>query len=186
MVFTFKKLSIPEVILIETQSFSDNRGFFLENFKTSPFISNGINTKFVQDNFSHSIKGVLRGLHYQKTPKAQAKLVTALRGEIFDVAVDLREHSPTFGKWAGEILSEINHKSLYIPEGFAHGFCVMSKEADILYKVSNEYSPEHEGGVIWNDSEINITWPVDNPLLQEKDSKLPLLKNIDNNFIYSH
>jgi dTDP-4-dehydrorhamnose 3,5-epimerase len=186
MTFIFQKVEIPELVLITPKIFSDERGYFFENYKTSEYFLNGITKKFVQDNFSHSVKGVLRGLHYQKTPKAQAKLVTALRGEIFDVAVDLREHSPTFGKWAGEILSEINHKSLYIPEGFAHGFCVMSKEADILYKVSNEYSPEHEGGVLWNDSEINITWPVVNPILQEKDSKLPLLKNIDNNFIYSH
>jgi len=186
MTFTFKKLSIPEVILVETQSFSDNRGFFLENFKASPFFSNGINTKFVQDNFSHSIKGVLRGLHYQKIPKAQSKLVTALRGEIFDVAVDIRENSPTFGKWVGEILSDKNHKSLYIPEGFAHGFCVLSDEADVFYKTSNEYSPEHEAGIIWNDPEINILWPIDEPILHEKDSKLVILKNANNNFIYSH
>jgi dTDP-4-dehydrorhamnose 3,5-epimerase len=186
VVFTFKKLSIPEVILIETQSFSDNRGFFLENFKTSTFVSNGINTKFVQDNFSHSIKGVLRGLHYQKTPKAQSKLVTALRGEIFDVAVDIRKNSPTFGQWVGEILSDINHKSLFIPEGFAHGFCVLSEEADVFYKASNEYSPEHEGGILWNDSEINIQWPIDEPILHTKDSKLVNLKNANNNFIYLH
>jgi len=186
MVFTFKKLSIPEVILIDTQSFSDNRGFFLENFKTSPFVSNGIHAKFVQDNFSHSIKGVLRGLHYQKNPKAQAKLVTALRGEIFDVAVDIRKNSPTFGQWVGEILSDINHKSLFIPEGFAHGFCVLSEEADVFYKASNEYSPEHEDGILWNDPEINIRWPIDKPILHEKDSKLVILKNINNNFIYSH
>ena len=186
MPFTFKRLSISDVILVEPRSFSDDRGFFFESFKESDFLSNGIDKKFVQDNFSHSIYGVIRGLHFQKTPKAQAKLVTVLKGKIFDVAVDIRKNSPTYGKWVSEILSSDIHNLLYIPEGFAHGFCVMSKEADILYKVSNEYSPEHEGGVIWNDSEINITWPVDNPLLQEKDSKLPLLKNIDNNFIYSH
>ena len=186
MPFTFKKLDIPEVILVETHSFSDDRGFFLESFKESIFTHNGINTRFVQDNFSHSVKGVLRGLHYQKNPKAQAKLVIALRGEIFDVAVDIRKNSPTFGKWVGEILSENNHKLLYIPEGFAHGFCVISEEADVLYKVSSEYSPEHEEGIIWNDHEINIIWPTDKPILQEKDSKLPLLKNTNNNFIYSH
>jgi dTDP-4-dehydrorhamnose 3,5-epimerase len=185
MTFTFKKLSIPEVILVETQSFSDNRGFFLENFKASPFISNGINTKFVQDNFSHSIKGVLRGLHYQKIPKAQSKLVTALRGKIFDVAVDIRENSPTFGQWAGEILSDQNHKSLYIPQGFAHGFCVLSEDADVFYKVNNEYSPENERGIIWNDPQININWPTDTPILHEKDSTLPLLQNADIDFIYT-
>ena len=135
MPFTFTKLKIPNVVLITPQTFPDNRGFFFECFKESVFVSNGINTKFVQDNFSHSVKGVLRGLHYQKNPKAQAKLVTALRGEIFDVAVDIRQNSHTFGKWVGEILSEENHKSLYIPEGFAHGFCVLSDDAYVFYKV---------------------------------------------------
>lgn len=186
MPFTFKKLKIPEVILVTSKSFPDERGFFLESFKESEFASNGIKTTFVQDNFSHSVKGVLRGLHYQKNPKAQAKLVIALRGEIFDVTVDIRKDSPTYGKWVGEILSENNHNSLYIPEGFAHGFCVLSEEADVLYKVSQEYSPEHEKGIIWNDPEVNITWPIDKPILQEKDSKLPVLKNADNNFVYLH
>ena len=186
MPFTFKKLEIPEVILVEAKAFLDDRGFFLESFKESIFVSNGINTKFVQDNFSHSVKGALRGLHYQKNPKAQAKLVVTLRGEIFDVAVDIRKNSPTYGKWTGEILSEQNHKLLYIPEGFAHGFCVLSEQADVLYKVNNEYSPEHEKGIIWNDPDIGIAWPIDNPILHEKDQKLPLLKNADNNFTYSH
>jgi len=183
MPFTFKRLEIPEVILVSLKSFPDERGFFLESFKDSEFTANGIKTRFVQDNFSHSVNGVLRGLHYQKNPEAQAKLVIALRGEIFDVAVDIRKNSPTYGKWVGEILSESNHNSLYIPEGFAHGFCVLSKEADVLYKVSQEYSPENEKGIIWNDPEINITWPIDKPILQEKDSKLPVLKNVDNNFV---
>ena len=185
MAFTFKKLNIPEVILVETQSFSDERGFFLENFKISSFVSNGINTKFVQDNFSHSVKGVLRGLHYQKNSKAQSKLVSTLRGEIFDVAVDIRKNSPTFGQWVGEILSDQNHKSLYIPEGFAHGFCVLSEEADVFYKVSNEYSPENERGIIWNDSQINIMWPISEPILHKKDSELPILENADIDFIYT-
>jgi len=184
MGFAFKKLDIPEVILVEAQSFLDDRGFFMEYFKESIFINNGVNTKFVQDNFSHSIQGVLRGLHYQKSPKAQAKLVIALRGEIFDVAVDIRKGSPTYGKWIGKILSERNHKLLYIPEGFAHGFCVLSKDADVLYKVSNEYSPEHEKGIIWNDPDLNIQWPIDKPILVEKDLQSPFLKNADNNFVY--
>ena len=186
MPFSFKRLSIPDIILVEPQSFPDERGFFLESYKESEFVSNGIKTIFVQDNLSHSVKGVLRGLHYQKNPKAQAKLVIALRGEIFDVAVDIRKNSSTYGKWVGEILSESNHNSLYIPEGFAHGFCILSEEADVLYKVSQEYSPEDEKGIIWNDTEINITWPIDKPIIQEKDSKLPDLKNADNNFIYLH
>jgi dTDP-4-dehydrorhamnose 3,5-epimerase len=184
--FSFKQLQIPDVILIEAQSFQDERGLFLENFKESAFKNNGIDTKFVQDNFSHSIKGVLRGLHYQKNPQAQAKLVFALRGEIFDVAVDIRKNSPTYGKWICKVLSEKNHHLLYVPEGFAHGFCVLSEEADVLYKVNNEYSPEHEKGIIWNDPDIGIKWPIDKPILHEKDQKLPLLKNAENNFTFLH
>ena len=182
MTFTFKKLSIPDVILIEPKSFSDDRGFFLESFKTSEFVSNGINTKFVQDNISHSGKDVLRGLHFQKNPNAQAKLVTVVKGEIFDVVVDIRKNSPTYGKWASETLSENNHNLLYIPEGFAHGFCVLSKEADVYYKVSNEYSPEDEGGIIWNDPSLNIDWPVSKPIVSSSDTQLPLFENLDNYF----
>jgi len=184
MPFTFTKLSIPDLILVEAKSFPDERGFFLESFNESSFIENGINIKFVQDNYSRSIKGVLRGLHYQKNPKAQAKLVTVLRGEIFDVAVDIRKDSTTYGKWVSEILSEQNHKLLYIPEGFAHGYCVLSDEADIFYKVNHEYSSEHDSGFIWNDPEINIKWPIDKPIISEKDLILPLFKNADNNFEY--
>ena len=182
MPFTFKKLDISEVILIESKYFSDNRGFFLGNFKESSFVSNGINSEFVQDNFSHSIRGVLRGLHYQKNPKAQAKLVRVIRGEIFDVVVEIRQNSPTYGKWVGAILSGENHNLLYIPEGFEHGFCVLSDTADVLDKVNNEYSPEHDAGIIWNDSEINISWPIDNPVISEKDSNLPSLYKANNNF----
>jgi len=182
MSFTFKKLDIPEVILVEAKSSPDERGFFLESFKESVFLENGINTKFVQDNFSHSTKDVLRGLHYQKNPKAQAKLLTVLRGEIFDVAVDIRKNSPTYGKWISEILSEHNKKLIYIPEGFAHGFCILSDEADVFYKVNQEHSPEHDSGLIWNDPEINIKWPIDKPIMSERDQKLPLFKNADNNF----
>lgn len=179
--FSFKNLEIPEVLMVETTSFPDDRGFFMESFKESVFAENGIDTKFVQDNFSHSLKGVLRGLHFQKNPHAQAKLVTALRGEIFDVAVDIRKNSPTFGKWVGQILSDKNHRLLYIPEGFAHGFCVTSDEADVLYKVNNEYSPEHDRGIIWNDPQINISWPTKNPIISKKDMDLPLLNNMDSN-----
>ena len=184
MAFSFKRLEIPDIILVEPQSFSDNRGFFLESFKESDFISNGISTKFVQDNFSHSVHGVLRGLHYQKNPKAQAKLVTVLKGKIFDVALDIRKNSHTVGKWIGEILSEDDHKLIYIPEGFAHGFCVLSDYADVLYKVNNEYSPEHEKGIIWNDPKLNISWPIKNPIISNKDNELPTLENSDNNFVY--
>ena len=186
MPFTFKRLDIPEVIIVESKVFPDDRGFFLESFKESSFAYNGIDTRFVQDNFSYSIKGVLRGLHYQKNPQAQAKLVIALQGKIFDVAVDIRKGSPTYGTWVGEILSEHNHKLLYIPEGFAHGFCVLSEAAEVLYKVTREYSPENEMGIIWNDPEINIAWPINKPILHKKDSELTSLKNADNNFVYLH
>jgi len=184
MSFKFKRLEIPEVILVEAQAFSDERGFFIEGFKESVFSTNGIKTKFVQDNFSHSVKGVLRGLHYQKNPKAQAKLVTATSGEIFDVAVDIRKDSPTYGKWVGQVLSNQNHRLLYVPEGFAHGFCVLSDTADVLYKANSEYSPEHERGIIWNDPELAVKWPVNNPIMIKKDRQLPTLKKADNNFVY--
>jgi len=184
MPFTFKRLSISDVILVEPRSFSDDRGFFFESFKESDFLSNGIDKKFVQDNFSHSIYGVIRGLHFQKTPKAQAKLVTVLKGKIFDVAVDIRKNSPTYGKWVSEILSSDTHNLLYVPEGFAHGFCVVSDEADVLYKVSNEYSQEHERSVIWNDPKLDIQWPIKKPIISNKDNKLSLLENLDNDFVY--
>ena len=183
MPFTFKKLSIPDVMLVESQAFSDERGFFMEGFKESVFTENGIKTKFVQDNFSHSVKGVLRGLHYQKDPKSQAKLVRATSGEIFDVAVDIRKGSSTYGKWVGQVLSSQNHNLLYVPGGFAHGFCVLSNTADVLYKTSSEYYPEHERGIIWNDPDLSIKWPTNNPIVIPKDLQLPTLKNADNNFV---
>ena len=180
-----KKLEIPDILLFQSNKFFDDRGFFSELFNMNLF-NNAVqlNYLFVQDNFSHSVKSVLRGLHYQKNPKAQAKLVSVLRGEIFDVAVDIRKNSPTYGKWVGDILSEENHRLLYIPEGFAHGFCVLSDEADVLYKVTSEYSPEHDRGIIWNDPDIGINWPVENPIISKKDLELFLLKDIENNFVY--
>jgi dTDP-4-dehydrorhamnose 3,5-epimerase len=184
MPFTFENLEIPELILIEPKTFSDDRGIFFESFKESDY-ANNINTTFVQDNFSHSIQHVLRGLHYQKSPKAQVKLVTVFRGEIFDVAVDIRKGSPTYGKWLGITLSDKNHRILYIPEGFAHGFCVTSNEADVFYKVNREYSPQHEAGIIWNDPKLNIKWPTDKPIVSQKDAELPTLENSDNNFSYT-
>jgi len=178
-------MDIPAVILVEAQFFPDERGFFMESFKKSIFEANGINTVFVQDNYSRSIKGVLRGLHYQKDPKAQAKLVMPVRGEIFDVAVDIRKGSPTYGKWIGETLSDKNHRLLYVPEGFAHGFLAMSNEADVLYKVNSEYSAESDRGILWNDPEVGVKWPIDKPILSKKDMEQPLLKNADNNFAYT-
>ena len=179
MPFSFKKLQIEDVILVTPKVFGDSRGFFMETYQKSTFGEIGINDEFVQDNHSKSTKGVLRGLHYQTNPKSQAKLVRCSKGKIFDVAVDLRQNSATFGKWVGEILSEENKNMLYIPAGFAHGFVVLSDEAELIYKASNEYSPENDRGIRWNDPEININWGVNfAPLISEKDSKQPYLKDV--------
>jgi dTDP-4-dehydrorhamnose 3,5-epimerase len=173
MSFIFKKLKITGVILIEPKFFPDKRGFFMETYKQSAFAESGIREKFVQENHSHSRQNVLRGLHYQTAPRAQAKLVRCVSGRIFDVAVDIRKNSPTYGKWVSAVLSDKNKKEILIPEGFAHGFCVLSKWAEIIYKTSKEYSPKHEKGIIWNDPNINIKWPVKKPLVSEKDSQWP-------------
>jgi dTDP-4-dehydrorhamnose 3,5-epimerase len=182
MPFQFTRLQIPEIILIEAQSFEDDRGRFLESYKASAFAANGISDPFVQDNLSCSVRGVLRGLHYQVHPKAQGKLVTVLQGEIFDVAVDIRKGSPTYGQWAGMTLSADPFRLLYVPIGFAHGFCVLSEEAVVGYKVTEEYAPEQDRGIIWDDPDIGIEWPVADPILSPKDAQLPLLKEADSNF----
>ena len=175
MPFEFKKLAIPDVILVIPKVFNDERGFFLEAYKKSEFAKNGIDIEFNQDNHSKSTKG----LHYQLAPKAQAKLVRCSHGEIFDVAVDIRKNSPYFGKWVGEKLTSENKHMLYIPEGFAHGFVVLSETAELLYKASNEYSKEHDRGLLWNDPDININWNIDfEPILSEKDKIQPRLKDI--------
>lgn len=184
MPFIFQRLQIPDVILIEPKAHRDPRGFFLETYKQTEFFGNGITDRFVQDNWSHSSRGTLRGLHFQQPPKAQAKLVMVLKGEVFDVAVDIRKNSPTYGQWVGEILSEQKPQMLYIPVGFAHGFCVLSEEADFIYKVSDEYSRELDRGVRWNDPDIGINWPISNPLLSEKDMLLPLLKDANINGLH--
>ena len=164
-------LSIPDVLLIEPQVFGDDRGFFFESFNQNKFeAAIGKKINFVQDNHSKSIKGVLRGLHYQLTPKAQGKLVRVIQGEVFDVAVDLRQSSPTFGKWVGEIISADNKKHIWIPEGFAHGFLTLSDSAEFLYKTTDFYSPEHEQSILWDDETIGIKWPSDfEPILANKD-----------------
>lgn len=180
MPFEFEPLEIEDVILVKPVVFGDNRGFFLESYKKSDFIKNGINVEFNQDNHSKSGAKVLRGLHYQAEPHLQAKLVRCVRGRIYDVAVDLRKNSPTFKKWVRVELSEDNKYMLYIPEGFAHGFVVLSDEAELIYKASGEYSPEHDCGVLWNDREINVDWGINfDPVLSEKDKKQPTLKNIN-------
>ena len=183
MSFIFNSLRIPDVISITPHLFNDERGYFFENFNHSKFKQNQIDLNFIQENFSKSKKNVIRGLHFQKNPKAQAKLVTAVSGEIFDVAVDLRKNSPTFGKWVSEILSEVNHKSLYVPEGFAHGFCVLSEGATVVYKINQEYSPDHEQGIIWNDPDIGISWPISESIISEKDQNLPLFKTQTYDFV---
>lgn len=180
MAFEFEHLEIKDVILVKPQVFGDARGFFMETYKKSEFAANGIDVDFVQDNHSKSCRGVLRGLHYQAAPKAQAKLIRCSCGEIFDVAVDLREDSPSFGKWVGVHLSEENKYMLFIPAGFAHGFVVLSDEAELIYKAGDEYSAAHDRGVRWNDPDIGINWPIDfEPVLSEKDKNQPYLKDIN-------
>ena len=180
MPFEFKKMEIEDVILVTPKVFGDNRGFFMEGYKKSEFKANGIDVEFNQDNHSKSTKGVLRGLHYQAQPHSQAKLVRCPRGKIFDVAVDIRPNSPTFKKWVGAILSEENKQMLFIPEGFAHGFVVLSDEAELLYKASNEFNLPSDRGVRWNDPEIGVKWGIDfEPLVSEKDNNQPFLKDIN-------
>jgi len=164
-------LTIPDIILFEPKVFSDDRGFFFESFNQNDFEKiAGISPTFVQDNHSKSTKGVLRGLHYQLHPKAQGKLIRAIQGEIFDVVVDIRKDSPTFGQWHGEVLSADNKKQLWIPLGFAHGFLTLSESAEVLYKSTDFYAHEFEMCIAWNDTEIGIEWPIQNaPLLSGKD-----------------
>jgi dTDP-4-dehydrorhamnose 3,5-epimerase len=164
-------LKIPDVILIEPKVFGDERGYFYESFNQTAFNQViGYDIQFVQDNHSKSQKGVLRGLHYQLAPKAQGKLVRVIQGEVFDVAVDIRKDSPTFGQWVGEILSAENKRQLWIPEGFAHGFVTLSDTAEFLYKTTDYYAPEFERCIAWDDSDIGIDWPIDNqPKLSNKD-----------------
>jgi len=184
MPFSFTKTHIPGVMVIEYKKFDDNRGFFMETFQSSEFADHGIALPFVQDNYSHSVRGVLRGLHYQKNPFAQGKLVLVLKGSVFDVGVDIRQGSPTYGEWIGETLSAENQKMLYLPPGMAHGFCVLSEEVDFFYKVTADYTPEMDRGFIWSDPEIGVTWPISDPILSEKDKNLPSLTAADNNYIF--
>jgi dTDP-4-dehydrorhamnose 3,5-epimerase len=164
-------LAIPDVLLLEPRVFGDARGFFFESYNRETFRRlTGLDADFVQDNHSRSARNVLRGLHYQLPPKAQGKLVRAIAGEIFDVAVDLRRQSPTFGRWVAATLSAENHKQLWIPPGFAHGFLVLSELAEFLYKTTDYYAPELERCILWNDPDIAISWPLDDaPILSAKD-----------------
>lgn len=173
--FTFNETKIKDVYIIDVKTYGDNRGYFMETYKESDFKEAGLNYNFVQDNQSSSRKGVLRGLHFQKT-HPQAKLVRVIKGEVLDVAVDLRKNSPTYGQWVGAVLSEENMRQFMIPRGFAHGFMVMSDYAEFAYKCDELYHPEDEGGIMWNDPAIGIVWPeIGEIILSEKDKVHPSL-----------
>ncbi len=174
----FIPTELEDVIVIRPMIFEDKRGFFTETFRLNKFHKAGIRKPFVQDNLSRSVKGTLRGLHYQIV-NPQAKLVMVTEGEILDVAVDIRRHSPNFGKYVSRRLSEKNKEMLYVPEGFAHGFFVLSERATFLYKCSDYYNPAGERGIRWNDPRIGIDWPDSDPVLSEKDSNLPLLSELE-------
>jgi dTDP-4-dehydrorhamnose 3,5-epimerase len=179
MPFKFTSLAIPDIILVEPKVFPDERGYFLESFKSSDFKKANLPTHFVQDNFSFSRKDVIRGLHYQKKPKAQGKLVSVLKGGVWDVAVDIRRESPTFLKWVAAELNDRNHVMLYIPPGFAHGFISLTEDVHLLYKCTNEYDLQSDAGIRWNDPDIAISWPIDNPIVSKKDQDLPWINQAD-------
>lgn len=182
MKFEFERLEVPEVVLVTPTRYRDERGFFQESYRHSEFVEVGIDAHFVQDNLARSSRGVLRGLHYQIPPGAQGKLVGAASGRIFDVAVDLRVGSPTYGRWVGETLDADQGRLLWIPPGFAHGYVVLSDLADVYYKCTAEYRPELDRGVLWNDPLIGIAWPVVDPVVSLKDGGQPTLEDCDNPF----
>lgn len=169
---------IPDVLIIEPDVFGDKRGFFMESWHAKKYAELGLNEDFVQDNLSRSHRGVLRGLHYQ-LEQPQGKLVSVITGAVFDVAVDIRKGSPTFGQWVGAELSEDNHRQLYVPPGFAHGFCVLSESVDFFYKCTDFYAPQYEHGIQWNDPAIGIQWPDSEFIISEKDSHNSLLQDMD-------
>jgi len=171
------KTEIDGVRIIEPKFFGDHRGGFMETYQRQRYAEHGIAVDFVQDNFSFSRRGTLRGLHFQQ-PHGQAKLVQVFQGEVFDVAVDIRLGSPTFGRWTGAVLSEQNRRQMFVPEGFAHGFCVLSETAQFTYKCSDYYAPECEAGIRWSDPALAITWPIRDVVLSEKDANLPLLQDM--------
>jgi dTDP-4-dehydrorhamnose 3,5-epimerase len=182
----FTETNLDGVLIIEPTVFGDHRGWFMETYSNSKFHEAGINLNFLQDNQSYSAtSGTLRGLHYQLNPKAQTKLVRCTKGSIYDVAVDIRKGSPTYGQWFGIVLSSENKKQLLIPKGFAHAFMTLTEGTEVQYKVDELYSPENDRGITWNDPEIGIEWPSGiKPILSEKDEKAHLLKDAENNFIF--
>lgn len=174
----FTKTKLEGVVIIEPDVFGDNRGFFMESWNKKKMLEAGLDYDFVQDNHSKStVKGTLRGIHFQKGDKAQAKLVRCVKGSVLDVAVDLRRNSPTFKQWVGVELSEENKKQLLIPRGFGHGFVTLTDDVEFLYKADNYYAPEADAGMRWNDPEIGVEWGIENPVLSEKDKKNPFLKD---------
>jgi dTDP-4-dehydrorhamnose 3,5-epimerase len=185
MSFTFRSLEIPGVVLVRSARHNDARGFFMETFRASSFQEAGITGPFVQDNLARSWQGVLRGLHYQLLPRPQGKLVQVLRGEVFDVAVDMRKGAPTFGRWVGQKLSGAADELLWIPPGFAHGYLVLTDSADLSYKVTAEYDAALDRGIRWDDPRVGVEWPVTHPVLSMKDRALPLLSDAENPFTWS-
>jgi dTDP-4-dehydrorhamnose 3,5-epimerase len=168
------------VLIITPDLYEDHRGFFMESYNKEKMLSLDINYDFIQDNHSLSVEaGTLRGLHYQLNPKSQTKLVRVLTGAIYDVVVDIRKNSPTFGHWVGVILSEANKQQLLVPQGFAHGFCTITNRTQVFYKVDEYYSPEHDRGIIWNDRDLSIVWPTIKPILSEKDNHHPRLSDAE-------
>ncbi|MFQ5537983.1 MAG: dTDP-4-dehydrorhamnose 3,5-epimerase [Gemmatimonadota bacterium] len=182
MNFTVEPQTIRDVLLIRRQRFEDRRGFFSELFRRSRFSALGLETEFAQDNLAHSRRNVLRGLHFQRPPAAQGKLVTVTRGRIYDVAVDLRRREPTYRRWVAAELSGEGGEMLWIPPGFAHGYLALSDEVEVYYKVTTEYDPKLDAGVRWNDPDLGIVWPVPEPVLSERDRALPLLREMENPF----
>lgn len=185
MPFQFQKLEIPGVILIKPRVFQDGRGYFLETYKQTPFVEAGIEASFIQDNISLSSRGVLRGLHYQLPPQAQGKMIYVVKGEIYDVVVDIRRGSPTYGKWIGKKLSIDNRQMLYVPEGFAHGFQALREGTQVVYKVTAEYAPDLDRGIAWDDPDLDISWPLQDPILSKKDARLPKLADAENSFKFT-
>ena len=185
MPFKFTKLDMPGLVLIEHQKFHDDRGYFFESYKSSEFSANGIPSSFMQGSYSISKKNVLRGIHYQINPKAQGKLVSVIKGRVFDVVVDIRRGSPRYGKWDSFMLAKDDNKMLWIPEGFAHGFLALEDDTVMSYNITgSEWSKDHERGIVWNDKKLGIKWPVPDPVVSEKDSMHPTFEKAEINFVY--
>jgi len=178
MALCIEETELPGVLVVKPDLFGDARGFFAELHHQRKYAAAGLAVTFVQDNQSRSVRGVLRGLHYQLR-HPQGKLVCAARGEIFDVAVDIRRGSPTFGRWTGRLLSDTNRQQMYIPEGFAHGFCVLSDTADVVYKCTDFFDAEDDRGILWSDPDVGVAWPIAQPLISDRDTRHPLLREAD-------